>query len=538
MAKKETKKIEEQPIEEAKEEVKEEVKVEEKKASHKPKKVVIVIFIIFMGLLFCGIGGVVIFNFITGGSEPKPIVTETPLPKPEVDPARGDFGVDKNINIDTIDKYLGRKDTVYRDMRMLEDPATYENIGGDRYLSGYIKGFEVIPLPYIIPVDGLPVEVGQTYDGITLFYLQDNKYIANYEESMEILEKYFPKDKNIFLMCGGGGYAAMMKNFLIAMGWDENKIYNIGGYWYYQGENKVDLKRDNGSLDFDNVPYIEIDFNSLTKAPEYKDAGVKVQSINLYSKELEVEERMTVPASFYILPNNASNKEVKWSSSDEKIATVSDTGVIKGIKEGTATITVTTIDRGKTDTLTVTVKKRIENKIVPDDVSKEKKEINDVDLVGIYNKYNNIAYNENGELVYPYTDTYKYTELMAQRDNEYKVAFNKRASIINSLMDNNKSFFIIVHRDTCGDRPYNVAERGPAILDEYGYTYIEIKEDYYTRDGNNMFSYTYLDNKKISGGSLLVIKNGELIDSLDTDIVNIGNEEDFKTFLSKYVDLK
>ena len=48
----------------------------------------------------------------------------------------------------------------------------------------------------------------------------------------EILEDLFPKDKKIFLMCGGGGYAGMMKNLLISLGWNQDNIYNVGGYWY------------------------------------------------------------------------------------------------------------------------------------------------------------------------------------------------------------------------------------------------------------------------------------------------------------------
>ena len=52
---------------------------------------------------------------------------------------------------------------------------------------------------------------------------------------MDIINRLFPKDKVIFLMCGGGGYAGMTKDFLVTMGWDETKIYNVGGYWYYKG---------------------------------------------------------------------------------------------------------------------------------------------------------------------------------------------------------------------------------------------------------------------------------------------------------------
>ena len=191
------------------------------------------------------------------------------LPKPELSEGlRGTFGIDKNINETTIDNYLNRSDSVYRDMRMLKDPGNYEAIDGDSYLSGFIKGFEVVPYPYIVNVTGLPEEVGKTYEGKTLFTLKDGKYIANYNESLSILEYLFPKDKNIFLMCGAGGYAGSTKEMLVALGWDENKIYNIGGYWYYNGNNNVEVKRTTNNktyYDFYKINYHNIDFTNLTK---------------------------------------------------------------------------------------------------------------------------------------------------------------------------------------------------------------------------------------------------------------------------------
>lgn len=190
------------------------------------------------------------------------------LPKPEVsEGVRGDLGIDANVNEKTIDKYLGREDSVYRDMRLLVDPGDYEAIGGDAYLSGFVKGFEVVPLPYLVNVVGLPEAVGDTYTGTTLFTQdEDGNYTANYEESMAILEYLFPKDKNIFLMCGGGGYAGMTKNMLVALGWDADKIYNTGGYWYYEGENNVQVKNeshDKVTYDFWKVAYHDIDFKQL-----------------------------------------------------------------------------------------------------------------------------------------------------------------------------------------------------------------------------------------------------------------------------------
>lgn len=187
------------------------------------------------------------------------------LPVPEITSGlRGEFGIDKNINEETIDKYLGRSDSVYRDMRMLKDPGNYEAIGGDSYLSGFIKGFEVVPYPYLVNVTGLPSEVGDTYTGDTLFTFEDGVYRANYEESLEILEYLFPRDKYIFLICGGGGYAGMTKSLLVNLGWDSNKIYNVGGFWYYNGNNRVDVK--NGArYDFYKVLYHDIDFSELKK---------------------------------------------------------------------------------------------------------------------------------------------------------------------------------------------------------------------------------------------------------------------------------
>ena len=215
------------------------------------------IFIVLLMAMFLVIG--------CGKKEEKVVDS---LPKPEVSEGqRGELGIDKNINESNIDEYLGRDDAVYRDMRMLADPAKYENIEGDSYLSGFVKGFEVVPLPYLVNVKGLPEAVGDTYKGKTLFTLKDDgTYVANYKESLDILEYLFPKDKVIFLMCGGGGYSGMAKALLVSQGWNADRIYNTGGYWYYEGKNKVEVKTEKYgevSYDFWKIPYHEIDFKKL-----------------------------------------------------------------------------------------------------------------------------------------------------------------------------------------------------------------------------------------------------------------------------------
>ena len=260
-------------------EVKEEVKVEVKTPKKKKTWLIILSIIIVLAII-----GVTTFFLINGNkSTTKNEEKLKPLPLPEVTGGeRGKLGIDKNINESVIDEYLNRSDSVYRDMRMFEDPAKYENIGGDRYLSGYVKGFEVVSLPYLIPVTGLPEEVGDTYLGKTLFDIDDDgKYIPNYEESMKIIEELFPKNKVIFLMCGGGGYAGMTKQFLVSLGWDETKIYVVGGYWYYNGKNNVSTKKIvDGKIvyDYESVPYHPIEFDKLKEIKREIKFPVKVDS--------------------------------------------------------------------------------------------------------------------------------------------------------------------------------------------------------------------------------------------------------------------
>lgn len=198
-----------------------------------------------------------------------------PLPAQEMSEGlRGVYGIDKNINETTIDNYLWRSDVAYRDVRMLEDSATWENKWGTRNLEGLVEGFEVIPYAFLteFPQEYIDQKASENVSGLytwtTLFSLgEDGSYIPNYEESMEVLEYLFPKDKYIFLMCGAGGYANFTKKMLVALGWDESKIYNIGWYWNYEGNRGISTVNNNGTettYDFWKVPYHAIDFDSLT----------------------------------------------------------------------------------------------------------------------------------------------------------------------------------------------------------------------------------------------------------------------------------
>ena len=75
-------------------------------------------------------------------------------------------------------------------------------------------------------------------------------------------------------------------------------------------------------------------------------------SLNKNSTSVSVGGEETLAAT--IAPSNATNKTVTWTSSNTNVATVTS-GLITGVSEGSATITVTTLDGGFTDQCTVTV---------------------------------------------------------------------------------------------------------------------------------------------------------------------------------------
>jgi uncharacterized protein YjdB len=79
-----------------------------------------------------------------------------------------------------------------------------------------------------------------------------------------------------------------------------------------------------------------------------------VTGVSLNTSTLNFTATTTQALSVTVAPDNAANKNVTWSSSNAGIATVSN-GVVTPIANGTATITVTTIDGGYSAACAVTV---------------------------------------------------------------------------------------------------------------------------------------------------------------------------------------
>jgi hypothetical protein len=82
---------------------------------------------------------------------------------------------------------------------------------------------------------------------------------------------------------------------------------------------------------------------------------VAVNSVSLNKTELTLPRTESYTLVATINPSDASDKSVTWKSSDESVAKVDANGKVTALKVGTATITVTTVDGGKTATCEVTV---------------------------------------------------------------------------------------------------------------------------------------------------------------------------------------
>ena len=80
-----------------------------------------------------------------------------------------------------------------------------------------------------------------------------------------------------------------------------------------------------------------------------------VRGVSLDRSALTLIEGGTAQLTATVEPIDATNKKVTWSSSAPDVAVVDASGNLTAVAEGTATITATTDDGGKTATCTVTV---------------------------------------------------------------------------------------------------------------------------------------------------------------------------------------
>ncbi len=121
------------------------------------------------------------------------------------------------------------------------------------------------------------------------------------------------------------------------------------------------LKTQTVSWNFSNLPKTEYIIRAYASQGDWRILASKEVRVNLYVPvekldigDLTINKGNSQQIFLDITPTNATQKKFKWSSSDTKVVSVDDKGIITGNEVGTAILTVTD-GYGNYDSATVTV---------------------------------------------------------------------------------------------------------------------------------------------------------------------------------------
>ena len=110
---------------------------------------------------------------------------------------------------------------------------------------------------------------------------------------------------------------------------------------------------ENGSAKVARGGTFDIYYNAVDNALMYSytaPAPLPVSGVQLDKNELSLEINATATLVATVQPENAENKSVTWSSSDDSVVAVTQDGAITAVSYGTATITATTVQNSYTAT--------------------------------------------------------------------------------------------------------------------------------------------------------------------------------------------
>lgn len=130
--------------------------------------------------------------------------------------------------------------------------------------------------------------------------------------------------------------------------------------WTSSNESAVSVDEDGNVTALRiGVAYIDVitqDGNHKASAKiTVTEAAVRVESVTVSPEELTLAVGEAGKLTVTVLPANAADKAVAWSSDNESVATVDENGNVTAVSVGSANITVVTADGGHTASVVVTV---------------------------------------------------------------------------------------------------------------------------------------------------------------------------------------
>ncbi len=129
---------------------------------------------------------------------------------------------------------------------------------------------------------------------------------------------------------------------------------------WQSSDNSIAVVDDNGKITAIKGGEVIVKVTSEENNAIYAECTVTVvqpvTGVSMNKTAIELTEDESEQLFAIVLPENATNKNVNWSSSDLSVAMVSPNGIVYAIKPGQATIMVTTADGGYAALCKVTVK--------------------------------------------------------------------------------------------------------------------------------------------------------------------------------------
>ncbi|MHC5218641.1 M6 family metalloprotease domain-containing protein, partial [Enterococcus sp. LJL128] len=141
--------------------------------------------------------------------------------------------------------------------------------------------------------------------------------------------------------------------------WYGDPFYYIGTGIHKKTQANSVTKTTNPSTKLSNGNYGEFSIEVLDAPATSMKVKISkhrpVESVSFDFSEKTIEAGESFEANPSIIPENASNKNLKWESADETIAVVDKEGKVTGVKAGQTTITVKSEDGGKEASFILTV---------------------------------------------------------------------------------------------------------------------------------------------------------------------------------------
>ncbi|WP_326514174.1 Ig-like domain-containing protein [Clostridium intestinale] len=224
-------------------------------------------------------------------------------------------------------------------------------------------------IKYIETNDGRIKDTSHDYNGTRHLSLQGDKIIIKfYGTKFRIIATRWNNSGKNNLISIDGVESGTFSNFT-----DNLTVSTTRRVLVYE---KTDLELGVHTIEMtatEEMMFDAIDVNSEGYLVDASTVAANEISLNKTSLSLNVGQVEGLIAT--LKPDNADNKSVTWSSSDESIATVDENGKVTAIKEGSVTITAKTAD-GTNLTATCAVNVITNNESVTVESEKDKLALN------------------------------------------------------------------------------------------------------------------------------------------------------------------